>query len=118
MTLLRRVRDVWIRHWMQRRWVRVAVAVVVSMLGGFVAFVSAAFGHCAAFGGLCPDPPQPWWQDDVLGGVMVGIALVVFSIGIAIRTDRRGVLLSAAAAAAISIPVAIVAARAAHTGGW
>lgn len=95
---------------------RATVAAVATALGLTVAFLSAALGHCSAFGGLCPNPPQPWWQDDVFGGVLFGVALATFAIVAALRPGRRGVLLAVGAAVAVSLPVAIIVSRLAHTG--
>ena len=73
---------------------RAVVAAVATAFGLTVAFLSAVPGHCSAFGGLRPSPPQPWWQDDVFGGVLSGVALAVIAIVVALRPHGRGVLLA------------------------
>lgn len=95
---------------------RAVVAAVATAFGLTVAFLSAALGHCSAFGGLCPSPPQPWWQDDVFGGVLSGVALAAFAIVVALRPDGRGVMLAVGTAVAVSLPVAMIVSRAAHAG--
>ena len=116
MTIADRLREVWRRSWTENRPVRAAVAVAASALGLATALLSAALGHCSAFGGRCPDPPQPWWQDDVFGGVFGGMALATFAIVVAVRPGRRGLLVAVGAALAAGLPVAIIVARAVHTG--
>lgn len=116
MTIGDRLRALRRRSWTGNRRVRVLVAVAASTLGLATAWLSAALGHCSAFGGGCPDLPPPWWQDDVFGGVFGGVALATFASVVAVRPGRRGLLLAVGAAVAVSLPVALVVARAVHRG--
>ena len=76
--------------------VRILAAVVVGVWGFGAAALSVFIGHCAAFGGTCPDP-EPLWSNDVVGGAFAGVAAGVFAIALAgtpsRRRLRRGLLL-------------------------
>ena len=46
------------------------------IVGGMIALVTAAIGHCSAFGGTCPRPGSSM-NGDVFWGVAFGIAIAV-----------------------------------------
>lgn len=96
---------------------RIIAATVVVLVGAGMVFLAAAVGHCAAFGGLCPAPRVPWWQDDVFGTAAVGLVFVVAGPVLARRPSRRGLLLASVGTLA-TLPVAWLLAEAARTGSW
>jgi len=55
---------------------RIVVAVSAIVIGGMIALVTAAIGHCSAFGGTCPRPGSSM-NGDVFWGVAFGIAIAV-----------------------------------------
>jgi hypothetical protein len=83
--------------------VRVVGGAIGAVGGGVVALFAAAFGHCAAFGGRCPATPPPPHEDDVFGGLAVGLAVLVASLVLAVRPGRRGLPL-----VAILLPVGVL----------
>lgn len=101
--------------WYQRPWVRVLLG-VAAVIGGLVAAASAWIGQCAAFGGTCPADPPPLLQDDVFGGVLVGLAMLTVGGILAVRPDRRGVATAAVVMILVVLPVAYAVARSAHQG--
>jgi hypothetical protein len=71
-------------------WARWALGVVTALLGGGVALLVAALGHCSAFGGRCPAEPGPLLESDVFRLVAVTIAITVWIVGWCIQPNRRG----------------------------
>lgn len=92
-----------------------AVLAAVTAVGGFgVAALTLALGHCSSFGGRCPAEPVPLWENDVFGGVGIGVAVSVFAVIAAARPDRSGLTIGAV----VAVPLGLVAgfAGAAATG--
>jgi hypothetical protein len=104
------------RPWFRHPVVRVVGGGVGAVGGGTFALLAAAFGHCAAFGGRCPAVPPPPHEDDVFGGLAVGLAVLVASLVLAVRPDRRGLRLVAILLPVGVLPTAYVLAAASHRG--
>ena len=102
-------------RWYQRPWVR-ALLGVAAVFGGLVAAASAWVGQCAAFGGTCPADPPSLLQDDVFGGVLVGLAMLTAGGILAVRPDRRRLATATVAVIVVALPVAYAVAQAAHQG--
>lgn len=80
--------------------------------GGFgIALFTVALGHCSAFGGRCPADPQPLLQDDVFGGVAVGLFVGLLSAALALWPDRTGVVVGIGAGAPLALVAGLAAAR-------
>lgn len=91
-------------RWLQQNTALRAVLAGVVAAGGLgVAAFTLALGHCSAFGGRCPAEPVPLWENDVFGGVGIGVAVSVFALAAAIRPSRRGLIVGAIAAAALGL---------------
>ena len=73
--------------------------------GSFVAFVTAALGHCSAFGGSCPSDGL---EGDVIGGIAIGIAVAIGVPMIAWRPDRVGVVRAVVVGGAVGLAVALL----------
>jgi hypothetical protein len=84
--------------------------------GGSFALLVAAIGHCAAFGGRCPAPRPPLLEDDIFGGLVLGLSVLVTSVVLAIRPDRRGVSLVAILLPVGVLPLAYAITVASHRG--
>jgi hypothetical protein len=109
-----RLRDV-----LRRLWFRAVVGVVGACAGAMLSLLVALVGHCSFVGGRCPaTPPPPLWQDDVAGGLVVGLGVMVWSVVLAIRPDRRGVVVALVVQGVVAVPLAITIARGAHLGTW
>jgi hypothetical protein len=96
-------------RWWSRA-LRTALAVGVAIGGTYLAVVLAAIGHCGAFGGLCPAPPQPLWEDDVFGSVAVVMWITTVVAGFVIRPTRRGAAVAATLGVVIGLAVGLPAA--------
>ena len=92
------------------------------IIGGSVACVAGAIsigltllvGHCGAFGGRCPSPGG--LEGDVIGGLAIGAMLLVGGPILALRPDRRGLVLALCAGAAAALLLVLVAAPALMSG--
>ncbi len=89
-----------------RLWVttlRVMIGVLSVIIGGGIVLLTAALGHCSAFGGSCPGDPGLDW--DVFRGVAMGTALAV-GVPMFLRRPTRSRFLTSALAALVSaVPV-------------
>jgi hypothetical protein len=104
-----------------RRWVtalRIVLGTTGALAGAAWTMAIAAVGHCAAFGGRCPSPPPPLLEDDVFGGLVVGLTLAVASVVLALRPGRRGLRLVAVLVPLGVLPLAYALAIASHRGSF
>jgi hypothetical protein len=104
------------RPWFRHPVVRVVAGALGAVGGGTFALLAAAFGHCGAFGGRCPAVLPPPHEDDVFGGFAVGLAVLVASLVLAVRPDRRGLRLVAILLPVGVLPTAYALAAASHRG--
>ena len=81
--VLRRDRPAW-------RVTRIVVGVLSAVAGCLTVLVTAAIGHCSAFGGPCPS--DDGLAGDVIGGLVAGSLLAVGVPIVAARPDRVGLL--------------------------
>ncbi len=82
---------------------RGVLAGVVAAGGLGLAAFTLALGHCSAFGGRCPAERVPLWENDVFGGVGLGVAVSVFAVAAAIRPSRWGLIVAVIIAAALGV---------------
>jgi amino acid transporter len=101
-----------------RRWLRAILGTVGATLGALFALAVWTVGHCSAFGGTCPAVPPAPLEDDVFGGLALGLGLVVLSVVLALRPTRRGLLLASIAMVVVVLPLAYVLAVASRRGGF
>jgi hypothetical protein len=106
-------------RWLQRHHVvRFGLAAFVATGALLIAAATMMVGHCSAFGGRCPAVPEPWWENEVLGGVGLSTGVAVLAIGAALRPDRRGVVRAAAAAVVVGLLAGLWAVRVTSSFGW
>jgi hypothetical protein len=85
---------------------RVVTAVSAVVVGGMIVMITAAIGHCSAFGGRCPRPST--FDGDVFGGAAMGTMLAVGTALWMRRPSWRGLLRAVVIAALVSIPVGVL----------
>jgi len=82
---------------------RITVAVAAILIGGMITLVTAAVGHCSAFGGRCPRPDT--FDGDVFRGAALGTWLAVTGAMWMRSPSWRGLLRALLVAAMVAIPV-------------
>jgi hypothetical protein len=81
-----------------------AIAAVV--IGTMIVLVTAALGHCSAFGGTCANSSS--FDGEVFGSAATGTMLAVGGVLWMQRPSWRGLLRAVVIAAAVAIPVAVL----------
>jgi hypothetical protein len=104
------------RRWFTHPAVRWVGGALGTLAGGLFSLLVAAVGHCAAFGGRCPAERPPLLEDDIFGGLVLGLSALVTSLVLAIRPDRRGVRLVAVLLPVGVLPLAYAITVASHRG--
>ncbi len=82
------------------------VGVLSIIIGAGIVLLTAALGHCSAFGGSCPGDPGLDW--DVFTGVAMGTALAVGAPMFVRQPSRHRFLTSALVALVSGVLVGLV----------